>query len=81
MCGCKMVVTPSRTEDTESSRFQRKGTVAEGRLELVQAGATPPTHTTRDLPECWLRPLSLIATCIVFVSPKDWEPPGQSWLP
>ena len=32
-------------------------------------------HTIRDLPKCWPRPLSLVATCILFVSPKDCKPP------
>lgn len=82
MPGCGMVVTPSQTEDAESSRFPRKGAVAEGRLELVQAGTTPSrlppplpaphTHTHNQGPS---RMLALIATCAVFVSPKDWKPP------
>lgn len=51
-----------------------------GREELVQADVTPspPTpHIPGDLPECPSRPIFPIATCILFGSPRDYEPPGK----
>lgn len=52
--------------------------VVEGSLESFQAVAMPPPsiRMPRDLPECWP-----IATCILFVSLQDSEPPDGIWLP
>lgn len=88
-----MVVTPSRTEDAELSRFQKGGGQHLLPLSPVPSATVPlscdsvlcPTHTymrtIRGLPKWWPRPLSLTATCILFVSPKDSKPPGQCLAP
>lgn len=66
----------SRTEDAEWGKFERRGTVAESRFKAGLGRCSPAPHT-QGLSSCWPRPISLLATCILFVFPKECEPPGQ----